>query len=125
MDDLERRLFREGRRRSAHRRLGSERPVCVSCGEPDPLVLEREHLAGRKHDDTTTFMCRNCHARRSEMQREQPKGGADPRNPLEVIGRWLLGLAEYGELMIVTLRRFGEFLIALARRGYGSDLSFP
>jgi hypothetical protein len=125
MSELERERFRDGRLRAAHRRLGSPRPVCVICGYDKPHGLEREHPAGRKHDDTTIFMCRNCHAERSERQREQPRGGADPRNVFEVLGRWLLSMAEYFELIIATLRRFGEFLIGLARQGYGSEFTVP
>jgi hypothetical protein len=45
--------------------------------------------------------------------------------PFEVIGRWLLSVAEYFELMCDTFRRFGEFLIDLARQGHGAELSFP
>jgi hypothetical protein len=43
----------------------------------------------------------------------------------EVIGRWLLSVVEYFELMLGTFRRFGEFLIELARQGYGAELKFP
>lgn len=124
MDELEREVFRDVRRRSAQRRLSCEHPVCVICGHDDPLALERDHNAGRKHDDTTTFLCRNCHTARSERQREQPRGGSNPKNPFEVIGRWLLSITEYFEGMVATLRRFGEFLIGLARDGYGSEFSF-
>ena len=123
MDDFEREVFRDKRRRAALRRLQCDDPICVICGEDDPLVLELDHNAGRKHHDTTSITCRNCHGKRTERQREQPKGGADPRNPLEVIGRWLLSIAEYFEGMVATLRRFGEFLIKLAREGYGSEFS--
>lgn len=37
----------------------------------------------------------------------------------------LLSMAEYFELIIATLRRFGEFLIGLARQGYGSEFTVP
>lgn len=127
MDDFQRELFRAKRLNAAYRRLGTDRAMCVICAETNPHVLrhgEMDHIAGRKHDGTTIFLCRNCHAARSELQREEPKGGPDPRNPLEVIGRWLVGIAQYFELLMVTLRRFGEFLIGLARQGYGSDFSF-
>jgi hypothetical protein len=58
------------------------------------------------------------------MQREQPSPSDNPRNVFEVIGHWLLGMAEYFEMLIRTLRKFGEFL-ELAKQGYGADLRFP
>ena len=50
--------------------------------------------------------------------------GDNPRNPLEVIGRWLLGISEYFEMLIPNLRRFAEFLINLAKAGHGDGLTF-
>jgi hypothetical protein len=134
MNNVERKLFRAKQRHTAFRRLGTDRAMCVICAEDDPHVLQRgenDHLAGAKYAHETAFLCRNCHAKRSVLQREEPRAApwpaADPRhrNPLEVIGRWLLGIAEYFELLMVRLTRFGNFLIGLARQGYGSDLSFP
>jgi hypothetical protein len=128
MHDLERELFRDKRRRTALRRLGSDRATCLICGDTNPHHLaigEHDHIAGQKHADETVFLCKHCHIDRTELQGEEPGGGSDPRNPFEVIGRWLLGIAEYCELLMVTLRRFGNFLIGLARQGYGSDLSLP
>src|SRR4051794_39848702 len=129
MDDFERKAFRASRLRAHQRRLkathascqecGVSDLGCLVCGEDDPDLLEADHIAGRKHDDTTFHLCRNHHALRSDLQREEPKGGSDPKNPLEIIGRWLLGIAQYFELLIDTLRLFGEFLIELARKGYG------
>jgi hypothetical protein len=87
--------------------------------------LELDHLAGQKHDDACSPLCGNCHADRSFSQTLQPPGGADPGNVFEVIGRWLLGIAEWFELIVKKLYQFGEFLIGLARQGYGGDLSFP
>jgi hypothetical protein len=41
------------------------------------------------------------------------------------MGRWLLSVAEYFEVMYETFWRFGEYLIALARQGYGAEFTFP
>ena len=62
---------------------------------------------------------------RTSITREQPSPSDNPRNVFEVIGRWLLGMAEYFEMLIRTLRKFGEFLIEIAKQGYGADLRFP
>lgn len=97
--------------------------VCTCCPMDDPLCLTFEHLAGRNHDDTVTLVCMNCKAQRDCYQRAEPTGGAPP-NPFEVIGRWLMGMAGYFEILRAKLRHFGEFLINLAKAGYGDDLSF-
>ena len=49
----------------------------------------------------------------------------NPANVLEVIGRWLLGIAEWFELIVEKLYYFGEYLIGLAKQGYGGEFSFP
>jgi hypothetical protein len=59
------------------------------------------------------------------MQGCEPPGGDNPKNVFEVIGRWLLGIAEWFELIGEKLYQFGEFLIGLAKQGYGGELSFP
>ena len=59
------------------------------------------------------------------MQSREPKGGENPQNVLEVIGRWLIAIAEWFELIKEKLYEFGEHLIGLAEQGYGADLKFP
>lgn len=59
------------------------------------------------------------------MLYEEPSPSENPRNVFEVIGHWLLGMAEYFEMLIRHLRRYGEYLIELAKRGYGNELEFP
>jgi len=86
--------------------------------------LELDHIAGQKHDPATRPLCRNCHAHRTFLQKLEPPVSDDPENVFEVIGRWLLGIAEWFELLIEKLYQFGEFLIDLARQGYGGDLKF-
>ena len=59
------------------------------------------------------------------MQNLEPHGGEDPQNILEVIGRFIIGIAEWFELIKEKLYQFGEYLIGLAKQGYGADLKFP
>ena len=84
-------------------------------------------MIGRKHGDCRLAALRIqiVSRKRSELQREEPPPTENPRNVFEVIGRWLLSVAEYFEIMCETFRRFGEFLIELARQGYGAELEFP
>ena len=127
MTDLERDMHREAERAKKRRKFdaaGIYIHVCVTCPQDDPLCLTFEHLAGQKHDDAVTLVCMNCKAERDCYQREEPKPSDNPRNVFEVIGRWLLGMASYFEILAANLHRFGEFLINLAKAGYGNDLSF-
>jgi hypothetical protein len=100
-------------------------PGCVVCGEKRIWRLELDHIAGQKHDDACSPLCGNCHADRTFLQSLEPPGGDNPQNVLERIGRWLLGIAEWFELIIEKLYYFGEYLIGLAKQGYGGEFSLP
>ena len=106
------------------RAAGFADPRRMVCGETRTWRLELDHLAGQKHDDACAPLCCNCHEDRTFMQRLEIKGGESPTNVFEVIGRWLLGIAEWFELIIEKLYEFAEFLIGLARQGYGGEFSF-
>ena len=126
-DDLDRALKIEAERQKKRRKfdsLGLHDHHCIGCPQDDPLCLEIEHVAGRLHDDTVVLLCANCHRRRTADQRCDPSPGPNPRNVFEVIGRWLLSMASYFELLKDTLRRFGLFLIDLAKQGYGDEFAF-
>jgi hypothetical protein len=103
---------------------GFSDPRCVVCGESRIWRLELDHIAGQKHDTTCSPLCGNCHADRTFLQSLEPPGGENPTNVFEVIGRWLLGIAQWFELIVDMLWKFGEFLIGLARQGYGGEFSF-
>ncbi len=104
--------------------LGIEQHVCVLCPEDDVLCMEVEHPAGRAHDDAVRLLCTNCHRKRTAHQRCDPSASPNRRNVFEVIGRWLLSMAAYFELLCDRLRCFGEFLINLAKVGYGDEFDF-
>jgi hypothetical protein len=54
-------------------RAGSDGwPSCIICGENDIRCLEAHHVAGRSVDDTQAIICRNCHAKLSDTQRDHP-----------------------------------------------------
>jgi hypothetical protein len=122
MNPLERDLHRAAVKNKKERLSGIHNEVCLGCGCDLAQGKEDDHLIGRKHGDLVWPLCLPCHHKRSELQREEPPPSNNPRNVFEVIGRWLLSVAEYFELMCETFRRFGEFLIELARQGYGADL---
>jgi hypothetical protein len=125
MNPVERALHRGAVKNKKERLAGIHNDVCVGCGRELTQGKEDDHMIGRKHGNLVWPLCLPCHHKRSELQREEPPPTDNPRNVLEVIGRWLLSVAEYFELMCDTFRRFGQFLIELARRGYGAELTLP
>ena len=101
--------------RERFRIAGFPDPRCIACGEDKVWRLELDHIAGQKHDDSCAPLCCNCHAERTFMQSYQPAGGENPQNVLEVIGRFIIGIAEWFELIKEKLYEFGEYLIDLAK----------
>jgi hypothetical protein len=127
MTPLERDLHRAAVKNKKERLAGIHNQVCVACGCDLAAGKEDDHIIGRKHGDLVWPLCapKSCHQKRSELQREEPPPTDNPRNALEVIGRWLLSVAEYFELMCETFRLFGQWLIERAREGHGAELTLP
>jgi hypothetical protein len=123
--DPESKRRRIGARRKKLATLGIAAEVCPICGADDVSRFQFDHVAGRKHHDQVWPLCENCHEEKTSMLPEEPPLSQNPRNVFEVIGRWLLGMAEYFEMLIRRLRKFGEFLIELAKQGYGDELTLP
>lgn len=109
---MTKRLDAEDRKQQQLRRLGTQNPQCVHCGESDPAVLELHHIAGRKHHDDLAIVCANCHRKLSDKQRDDvPPVSPEPKGPLAKIGHYLLGLANFLAKVVATLREFGAWLI--------------
>ena len=109
-------IKREIRRQRALDRLGSDEPRCLRCGEANPHCLEYHHIAGRSHDDETVIVCRNCHRKLSDDQKDHPPNQGMPPNPLDQTGRFLLGLADLFKMLVGRLEEFGRDLIARAAK---------
>jgi methionyl-tRNA synthetase len=116
-------LQREIRKQRALERLNSDNPRCIYCGEADWRCLESHHIAGRAYDEERAVVCRNCHRKLSDMQRDHPVALESEEPPyLEKIGHFLLGLADLLEMLIEKLREYGMVLIEAAAncpRPYG------
>jgi hypothetical protein len=102
----------EDRKQQQLRRLGTQNPCCVACGESDPVVLELHHIAGRKHSEDLSIVCANCHRKLSDKQcdRTTPRP-SDAVGQLGNIGHYLTGLADLLAMIVDALRRFGQWLI--------------
>lgn len=108
-------LQSEIREQRALERLNSDNPRCIYCGEADWRCLESHHIAGRAYGEECAIVCRNCHRKLSDMQRDHPvalEAGEPPY--LEKIGHFLIGLADLLEMLIEKLREYGMVLIEAA-----------
>lgn len=58
---------------------------CVICGYGNPLDLEGDHIGARVNSPVTVSLCRNCHGRKSKIQRRSwPQGWYDNDNPKHI-----------------------------------------
>ena len=113
-EDKDTEIRREKRRQRALERLGTNNPHCVRCSESDPLALELHHIAGRAFDNSTCILCRNCHRKLTDRQKEHPDKLTEIPDPLEAIAHFLLGLADLFEMLVGKFREFASHLISLA-----------
>lgn len=104
-------IARERRHQSALERLGTNNPRCVRCGNANWRCLEKHHIAGQAFGDFTCIYCRNCHREVSDLQKDHPDKIGAPVGFHEALGHFLLGLADFFELLIRRLREFGNALI--------------
>jgi hypothetical protein len=120
-------LQNEIRKQRALERLGSDDPRCVRCGEEDWRCLELHHVSGRVYGEECAVVCRNCHRKLSDAQKDHPTALADGEPPdLEKIGHFLIGLADLLDMLIEKLREYGMVLIEAAAncpQPYGIQVS--
>jgi hypothetical protein len=106
---------KEARKQKRLETLDDNNPACIVCGENNPHCLELHHIAGQAYDDDTTPVCRNCHRKLSDDQKDHPKAIRKTPTTVECIGHFLLGLADLFMLLVEKLRDFGQALIAVAQ----------
>lgn len=110
---------KETRKQKRLETLGSNHPVCIVCGENDWRCLEQHHIAGQAYGDDLCNICRNCHRKLSDDQKDHPAQVGKYPNTLEAIGHLLLGIADLFALMVTKLRECGQTLIQTAREMMG------
>ena len=112
------------RKRAWKQRFGPK-PVCVLCrfDQPEGLTLvswsmiDVQHVHGAKHDpDLKVPICRNCHARITELNRQAGASMTEPANLLEHLLTVLRALGAFFRLL-------GEALLKLAEKLYYFILS--
>jgi hypothetical protein len=123
MNDFEKN--QERRKQKALERLGTNNPVCVLCGESDWRCQELHHIAGKQFNAALAIVCRNCHRKLSDMQKDHPQQSSAPPDPVERIGHFLLGLADLLALLVDRLREFGKDLISRAAQNTAPTMVSP
>ena len=106
----------ERRKRNAHLRLGTQTPYCCMCGENDWRCLEAHHIAGEAQDGITCIVCRNCHRKLSDMQRDHPAVVSFDHNELEASSRFLFGLSDLFRVLEYKMKHLGMDLLERARK---------
>ena len=120
-------LARERRKQNRLEQLGTDRPICTLCLESDWRCLELHHISPERTTDDCGIVCRNCHRKLSDDQKDHPpmdKSGTP--SMVERIGHYLLGLADFFRLLVDTLAQFGHQLIDFAKHSLSpSAVSIP
>jgi len=114
------------------KKMGLDGAVCLGCGSSDLSTFQFDHIAGHKYHPKLWPLCEKCHQEKTYVLYLDPPQIENPKNVFAVIARFLLNLIPYFDMAIrflqeiaAQLRVFAEFLLDLARRGYGDELVFP
>ena len=102
---------KEIRKQKCFERLGSNHPVCIICGEADWRCLEEHHIAGRAYGDDLAIICRNCHRKLSDDQKDHPKTISSKPTQLESLCHLLLGRADLFDQLAKSDREIALVLI--------------
>lgn len=114
MDEAKKRKAK--RRRNALARLGTVKPSCSICGEGNPLCLELHEPGGRRYNEMRVAICRNCHRKLSDDQRDHPKAEFTPPDKVERLAHSLLGEADLLSRLSEKRRQDAEMLLAYVRK---------
>ena len=107
-------LAREQRKQRRCEKLGTNEPHCGICPETDWTCIELHHVADHGRDETTVLLCRNCHRKVSDSQKDHPPLNPNTDTMLDRIGHFLLGLADMLRVIVERLYAFGLALIERA-----------
>lgn len=113
MSEAEKRY--ETRRQKAFDRLGTDNPRCAFGDETDWRCMELHHLEGERFGKTLVIVCRNCHRKLSDAQKDQTTTNpGTPPTTNESIGHFLQGLADLLRFLADKLWEYGEYLLEQA-----------
>jgi len=96
----------------AYGRLGTRNPTCVGCEfDGSPFALELAHIAPREFHDDVGILCSNCHRVQSDSEKDYPYQPQSNNPQMETIGRYLLGVSEFLQMIAARLSEFGQWLL--------------
>lgn len=107
-------IAREKRKRQAQKRLGTTKPRCL-CGETNPHCFDAHHIAQRRFDGTTVDVCKNCHAKGTDLQKDHPWPLDGELTPQERFAHMLYGLADLLLLAVDKIIEIADWLVNEAR----------
>ena len=94
--------------------LGTNDPRCGMCGEGDWRCIELHHVAGRARHEATVRLCRNCHRKVSDDQKDHPPHDPNADPLLDTMGHYLFALADMLSRIVLQLYAFALALIERA-----------
>lgn len=125
--DYDAELKRLMRQEKKLQNLDADEPRCGVCGNDEPKVLEKHHVAGRANSELTVWLCRNHHAIASDMQEDLVPDlrRADPeRDPLLTQAAMLRGVAILLIIVAIALLAWSQWNIQASTgltNQYGAD----
>lgn len=103
---------KETRREQAYRRLDTRDPVCAICGYAGhPAAMELAHIAPREFHGDKVPLCANCHRELSDAEKDYPYAPETDNPQMETIGRYLIALSDFLQMIARTLAQFGAWLV--------------
>ncbi|MGH9765676.1 MAG: hypothetical protein ACREAC_32975, partial [Blastocatellia bacterium] len=78
--------------------------------------MELHHLQGKDFGSFLVCVCRNCHRKLSDMQKDHTQSGKLGKPPMNIesIGKLLQGLADFLMQLAEKLWEYGAYLIEQA-----------
>lgn len=100
------------RREKDFRRLRTRNPICVGCGySGSPTAMELAHIVPRKFDDDAVVLCSTCHREQSDSEKDYSYAPQSDNPKMETIGRYLLALAEFLQMIARKATEYGHWLL--------------
>lgn len=119
---MERDPIKNEARRYRRKIVVGEGTACAICGERDPAalvakgrtLLEQDHVFGSANGDLTVTLCRNCHAKRTELQLASGArlSHLDERSFLDRCEAALRSLAAFLQLLVNALGAWADGIAA-------------
>ena len=108
-------IEQERRKQARLEKLGTNNPICGTCGNTEWRCIELHHIADHGRDPTIVRICANCHCILTDGQKDHPNFDPNADAFLDKVGHFLLGMADMLKLIVEKLCEFGHGLIERAK----------